>query len=483
MKSVLWLCLHFPKLPLEALIPKPSFGDASLRVVIEASRVVTCDDEVEALGVTTGLKQSTVSGLLSGHPLQLLSRDREKEHQTLKRLRQWAYSITPTLSLWRDDCLQLEISRCLLVHGGLEALLKKIAIEFDQRGFSVFAGVGPSRESAWLLSQFNRASVASIADQGLPLESQLSPIPLSYLDEFPKDTAALAKAGVRTFKDLLTLQSTSVKQRCSHEFSSWIDRLLCRVEVALEDFQPEPEYNDITWLGYGSKNNQELIPAMEALLEKLSLFLRHTQLETPQLRWVFIPTQGQHTALDIRSSECHNNPKRWLEQSQLKLDQMTFEDLIEGIQLEACELAPAQHRTQDLFLESKHQEPLSQLIDRLRSRLGFQAVTHIYERAEHLPEFCSYADPNQLTTKADDASTRNRPFWLLTAPQPISQRGNQLYWMDALDIVKGPERLEDYWWSQPTSRDYYIAKTGSGQPVWIFQDRHSRCWFLHGLFD
>ena len=146
---------------------------------------------------------------------------------------------------------------------------------------------------------------------------------------------------------------------------------------------------------------------------------------------------------------------------------MTFEDLIEGIQLEACELAPAQHRTQDLFLESKHQEPLSQLIDRLRSRLGFQAVTHIYQRAEHLPEFCSYADPNQLTTKADDASTRNRPFWLLTAPQPISQRGNQLYWMDALDIVKGPERLEDYWWSQPTSRDYYIAKTGSGQPVWI----------------
>ena len=174
---MLWLCLHFPKLSLEALIPKPSFGDASLRVVIEASRVVTCDDEVEALGVTTGLKQSTVSGLLSGHPLQLLSRDREKEHQTLRRLRQWAYSITPTLSLWRDDCLQLEISRCLLVHGGLEALLKKIAIEFDQRGFSVFAGVGPSRESAWLLSQFNRASVASIADQGLPLESQLSPIP------------------------------------------------------------------------------------------------------------------------------------------------------------------------------------------------------------------------------------------------------------------------------------------------------------------
>ena len=46
---------------------KTEFGDASLRVVIEA-RVVTGDDEVEALGVTTGLKQSTVSGLLADIP-------------------------------------------------------------------------------------------------------------------------------------------------------------------------------------------------------------------------------------------------------------------------------------------------------------------------------------------------------------------------------------------------------------------------------
>ena len=85
---------------------------------------------------------------------------------------------------------------------------------------------------------------------------------------------------------------------------------------------------------------------MEALLEKLSLFLRHTQLETPQLLGIYTYPRATH-AFRHRSSECHNNPKRWLEQS-IKLDQMTFEDLIEGIQLEACELAQ-RNTGQDLF--------------------------------------------------------------------------------------------------------------------------------------
>ena len=76
---MLWLCLHFPKLPLEALTSKPSFDEDCLRVVIEANRVITCDDAVEALGVKPGLKQSTVSGLLSGQRLQLLSRQVEQE--------------------------------------------------------------------------------------------------------------------------------------------------------------------------------------------------------------------------------------------------------------------------------------------------------------------------------------------------------------------------------------------------------------------
>lgn len=458
-------------------------NDDILRVVIEGQRAVTCDDEVEALGVTPGLKQSTVSGLLSGHPLKLLSRAPEEELNVLKRLQQWAYSITPTLTLWRDNCLQLEIGRCLLIHGGLEHLIEKITAELDRRGFTTHMGIGPSQESAWLFSQTNLTSEASQLDDGASLEARLGPIALHRLDTFEKDISALNKAGIHRFGELLALPPESLKRRCSQAFCNWVDRLLCRVEVAIEDFHPEPEYSDIAWLGYGSTNNQELIYPMEQLLQGFSQFLRNTQLQTQHIRWNFIAVQGESPQLHVHSSECHNNPNRWLEQSRLKLERLQFDDLIEGISLTACELSSAQLTTQDLFLESKHQEPLSQLIDRLRSRLGFQAVSHVYERTEHLPEHCSFADSNQLDTATAKTKNLRRPFWLLKSPQPISQRGNQLYWMDALEIISGPERLEDCWWSQPTSRDYYIAKTSAGQPVWIFQDRHNRCWFLQGVFE
>jgi len=458
-------------------------NDDILRVVIEGQRAVTCDDEVEALGVTPGLKQSTVSGLLSGHPLKLLSRDPEEELKVLKRLRQWAYSITPTLTLWQGNCLQLEIGRCLLVHGGLEHLLENITAELDRRGFTTHMGIGPSQESAWLFSQTNLTSEASQLDDGASLEARLGPIALHRLDTFEKDISALNKAGIHRFGELLALPPESLKRRCSQAFCNWVDRLLCRVEVAIEDFHPEPEYSDIAWLGYGSTNNQELIYPMEQLLQGFSQFLRNTQLQTQHIRWNFIAVQGESPQLHVHSSECHNNPNRWLEQSRLKLERLQFDDLIEGISLTACELSSAQLTTQDLFLESKNQEPLSQLIDRLRSRLGFQAVSHVYERTEHLPEHCSFVDPNQLDAATAKTKNLRRPFWLLKSPQPISQRGNQLYWMDALEIISGPERLEDCWWSQPTSRDYYIAKTSAGQPVWIFQDRHNRCWFLQGVFE
>jgi hypothetical protein len=42
-----------------------------------------------------------------------------------------------------------------------------------------------------------------------------------------------------------------------------------------------------------------------------------------------------------------------------------------------------------------------------------------------------------------------------------------------LDIIHGPERIEDCWWSKPTSRDYYIAQTPQKQPIWLYQDRHN----------
>lgn len=53
-------------------------------------------------------------------------------------------------------------------------------------------------------------------------------------------------------------------------------------------------------------------------------------------------------------------------------------------------------------------------------------------------------------------------------------------------VVKsvGPERIETGWWRGPhLQRDYYRVLTKAGRHGWIFRERDTGRWFLHGWFD
>jgi len=54
----------------------------------------------------------------------------------------------------------------------------------------------------------------------------------------------------------------------------------------------------------------------------------------------------------------------------------------------------------------------------------------------------------------------------------------------ALATCVGPERIETGWWRGPhIQRDYYRMTTQDGRRGWIFRDRATGRWFLHGWFD
>ncbi|NND66145.1 MAG: DNA polymerase Y family protein, partial [Halioglobus sp.] len=115
----LWLCLRFAQLPLEAL----SRDESRPVVVLAAQRVARANDCAAALGVREGMGTATARALLADEPVQLLERDAAAEARSLARLCCWAYSITPTLHTWREDCLLLEVGSCLGLYRGLVPLL------------------------------------------------------------------------------------------------------------------------------------------------------------------------------------------------------------------------------------------------------------------------------------------------------------------------------------------------------------------------
>jgi protein ImuB len=472
----LWLCLRFDQLPLQCL----SRCEQHPVVVLAAQRVIRANDCAAALGIQQGMGAATVRTLSDEQPVRLLERDQQAEQRCLQQLCCWGYSITPTLYTWQTDCLQLEIGGCLNLFRGLDALLAEVVNGISSRGYRVQQGLAPTPKAAWLLS-FAPSETAMAIQQ--PLEERLSPLPLNLLVAFATTIGSLRRAGIHTLGDVLALPPATLGRRCGKAFTHFLQQLLGQREDLQATYQPPSTFSDEYWFGYEVKTNGELFPAIQQLLQSLCYFLRNTQLQTSEINWQLIGIDKKLQPVCVRSTSRHSDWKNWYQLTCLRFEQLQLACSVEGLTLTCPQLYPGQQDSIDLFSPRNQREPLAALLDRLRNRLGLQAVDKLGCRDEHLPEFALLVSSDH---PADEHGAHqhctDRPFWLMPQPKALRQQGNHLYWNSALSLMYGPERIEDNWWQEPASRDYYIATDSSGQRYWVFRDRLARQWYVHGVF-
>jgi protein ImuB len=86
------------------------------------------------------------------------------------------------------------------------------------------------------------------------------------------------------------------------------------------------------------------------------------------------------------------------------------------------------------------------------------------------------------TAFSKNLSQAPRPSLLLEHPEPLESY-HQLKFLTRLPT----ERFETSWWQlsekEKVCRDYYFALNSQGQLLWVFQDRMSEKYYLHGYFD
>jgi protein ImuB len=482
----LWLCLRFQLLPLQALTRSDS-GEQAPSAVLEKQRVLQACDGALALGVKPGMGTATVRALADN--IRLLEREPAREQQCLQQLCCWAYSITPALYSYRENCLLLEIGGCLTLFQGLERLLAQVRADLSSRGYSYRSGLAETAKGAWLLSHAELPRNDSPhGDPNLPLPERLAPLPLKLADEFPRQVSSLAKAGLWQFGDILSLSHRALARRCGKDFVHFLQQALGLAHDHQPEFQPPPAFSDDYWFGYEVKANQELLPAVQLLLQSLCQFLRNTQLQSQAIEWQLYGINRKIVELEVCCSLPHANWKEWYQLTSLKVEQLQLDMAIEGVGLHCRQLRAGNSRTRDLFSPVEQREPLHSLLDRLQARLGLQAVENIACRDEHLPEFANYSNSGGNRQKGRDAAEKTaapggrRPFWLMPEPRALGASSHRLYWNGRLNLVEGPERIEDNWWLDAVSRDYYVAQDKLGQQYWVFRDRLRNQWYIQGVF-
>ncbi len=488
---MLWLALHFPWLPLEALPIRQSPS-----AVVARGRVLVGDSEAVEAGVCAGQKLSTALGLLPG--LAIFERDEKRERQTLESLACWAGQFTPTISLAPPDTMLLEIGGCLRLFGGAEAIIAAALAGCAEQSYSARWAAAPTPLGAGWLA---RIGAGSVYPDMAGMQSALAKLPCA-VPGWPKEAEnRLESFGLKRLGDLLAIPGAGLRRRIGHEP---VDDLL-RAWGDLPDPQksfvfPENFAIDIE-LPARVEHAEALVFAGQRLFAALAGWLHGRQLLVRCCSLQLTHDEGAPTSLALNFAEPAADEARFVRLLREHLSRLKLKAPVEALRLQADELVGKPGASGQLFEQAPEGEGALACLERLRARLGDGAVLALGEAADHRPECATRAHEvvfdfgqnfgltaaSGKTANLPLAIGRNRPLWLLPRPQALPERAGSPQWHGPLKLLSRSERLESGWWDEgedgatgDVRRDYFVARNPLGQWAWVFRD--SDGWFLHGLF-
>lgn len=496
--SRLWLCLHFPLLPLEALgssrAPRAVFEE-----VQGVRRILLADSAARTAGIVPGL--SANAALALSPVLELEERDTGREAQVLRALAVRAERYTSTVSL-EPPALLLEIAGSLRLFDGLDSLWQRIERELQEWGFSVSMAAAPTPlASTWLAKAGHNIR---LLDPAL-LTGTLAPLSLHCL-EWPESVQeALHGMGLTCIGDCLRLPRQGFARRFGAGRLAQLDRALGRLPDPRASYRAPERFCRECDLQEEEHASERLLAACRQLLDELERFLTSRQLAVRQLRFSFFHLRQEATQLTLRRRQTGGGTAQWSELLELRFDRLVLPAPVIAIRLASGHGEPLKAANDALSFDGKTGQvstlPITHLMERLSARMGDAAVHGMALVDEHRPHRAWRATPvlaadcrSAHCARCPDGSPwhraqcaplqKRRPLWMLPEPRRLEAVDDEPAYRGPLRRVSGPERIESGWWDAGgIARDYFVAVNGEGMRLWIYRERRGRSdWYLHGLF-
>ncbi|MDX1569215.1 MAG: DNA polymerase Y family protein [Xanthomonadales bacterium] len=461
-----WLCIHLSQLAVDSL--RRNGVTAPVLAVLEsrgAQRWIHAASQAAAkAGIRPTMNLGAAYALVP--ELTIRPRDRNSERQLLEQVALTAYGISDRVSIQLPDCVALEIGRSRRLLAG-----KNIRQPFLALGLRLAFASAPTPRAALLLARAG-------CYRGIRSLAELDSLPLARTELDAAVIETLHGAGIRTLADLRRLPRTGLIRRFGAEPLVYLDRLLGQAADPLTWFEPPNTFEAALDLPSETEDARALVFAASRLLEELERYLEIRGLATRQLDFQLAHSNGDSTGFTVGLLEPGKSRNRLLDLFRERINHTRLRAPVRRLVLKVADLCELAVRNADLFERSSRQDEhtWARLLERLRSRLGENAIHHLFLSPDHRPERAWHASRQSNVSGHSAHKVPLRPLWLLPKPEPLATAD--------LALLDGPERIESGWWDDgDIARDYYIVRLGDGRKAWVFREcRGRRDWYLHGLF-
>jgi protein ImuB len=405
----------------------------------------------------------------------------------LQKLCMHSQAFTSFVSIEPPNALLLEIRGSVKLFGSLQRLHADIDACWQRLALRAFSATAPSTLAAlWLARAGDPLQIEDVE----MLPGRLAKVPIACTAWDGELLQTLRAMGVTRLGELMRLPRAGLARRLNPAMVQDLDIALARQPAPRRAFVPRERFRERCDFETEIEQVAYLEKALEPLLGRCAQFLLKRQAGVQALQLRLRHREASVTRVQLGLASITSERRRLTDVLCQKLQRLELKAPVRGMELISGPLRGLSASSLDAFAgltRGGSRDSAPQLVERLRARLGEEAVYGVCLIAEHRPEaawrrvheLCLTGAPKVAEGMIDQGMPR--PVWLLSEPLPLPKP----------QILQGPERIESGWWDgKGVARDYYVAK-GEGQDgpcqphgirLWVFQERQSKRWYVHGVF-
>lgn len=465
-------------------------------------RVSALDERAEALGLRCGMGMADARAMQPR--IDVVEAEPEADRRLLEALADWCDRYTPLVALDGEDGLFLDITGCAHLFGGEKAMLDDLTVRLLGQGFGARVGLASTPGAAWAAARYDLLPIAFGEER-----QALAPLPLAALRLDAVVRAKLESVGLRTVASILDAPRAPLVRRFGGTLMMRLDQALGRLEEAVSPRLPAPPLSAERHLVEPISRTEDIERLLLMLAGNLKQDLERRGEGARRLQLVLFRVDGAVSRIGVGTSRPMREPilitklfHERLATLESDIDAGYGFDLVRLAVLAAASFSEVQGEFAGA--ETQAEEDLALFADRVRARLGEQAILRPIMVESHIPEravvLSHFAEGDGNRKKPSAAIGSERPIRLLAHPEPVEVTAEipegppmNFRWRRVVYRVtgaEGPERIAPEWWrgDGEATRDYYRIEDDGGRRYWLYREgfygnpEAPPRWFMQGLF-